>query len=111
MFPFSARRSSLVMLAIGLLSTCLPRATAQETSAVCLSQYDWMDNSKNQNPCLVAAYVQGVCWDGQFTVDALAPGTHYIGPYGDNANACTCNTVTYSLLRACSICQSRAYIS
>lgn len=90
---------------------CLLRVTAQQTTAVCLSQYNWMDNSKGQNPCLIAAYVQGVCSGGQFTVDALDPGTHYVGPYADEANACECGTVTYSLISACSICQNRTYIT
>lgn len=70
-----------------------------------------MDNSKVQNPCLVAAYVQGTCSGGQFTVDPLDPNTHYVGPYVDEANACECSTVTYSLISACSICQNRTYIA
>lgn len=111
MIPFNLEWSSLAILAIGLLSIRPLRATAQQTTASCLSQFNWMDNSKNQNPCLVAAYVQGECSGGQFTVDQLDPNTHYVGPYVDEANPCECSTVTYSLISACSICQNRTYIA
>ncbi|KAI6109518.1 hypothetical protein EDD16DRAFT_673721 [Pisolithus croceorrhizus] len=111
MIPFHLGWSSLAILATGLLSIYPLRATAQQTTVVCPSQYNWMDNSKSQNPCLVAAYVQGVCSGGQFSVDALQPNTHYVGPYTDQANACECNTVTYSLISACSICQNSTYIA
>ncbi|KAI6128295.1 hypothetical protein EV401DRAFT_920253 [Pisolithus croceorrhizus] len=39
-----------------------------------------LDNSKSQNPCLVAAYVQSVCVDGPFTIYSLGPDTEYFGP-------------------------------
>ncbi|KAI6005670.1 hypothetical protein EDD15DRAFT_661020 [Pisolithus albus] len=111
MIPFHLGWSSLAILATGLLSMRPLRAAAQQTTASCLSQFSWMDNSKNQNPCLIAAYVQGACSGGQFTVDPLAVNTHYVGPYVDEANACECNTVTYSLVSACAICQNRTYIA
>ncbi|KAL4067924.1 hypothetical protein V8B97DRAFT_2021726 [Scleroderma yunnanense] len=111
MLPSSLGWTSLATLAIGLLSIRPLWVSAQQTTAVCLSQYNWMDNSKTQNPCLIAAYVQGVCSSGQFTVDPLDPNTHYVGPYVDEANPCECNTITYNLIAACSICQNRTYIA
>ncbi|KAI6128276.1 hypothetical protein EDD17DRAFT_846712 [Pisolithus thermaeus] len=69
-----------------------------------------MDNSKNQSPCLVAAYVESVCFGNQFNVQSLDPGNEYSCPSGNNANACTCNTVTYSLLSACAACQNGTYV-
>ncbi|KAI6132221.1 hypothetical protein EDD16DRAFT_1535435 [Pisolithus croceorrhizus] len=110
MLPFNPGWLSLVILTIGLLSTRLLRATAQKTSAVCFSEYSWMNNSKNQNPCLVAAYLNGVCFGGQFTVESLPPGAEYSCPSGNYANACECNTVTYSLMSACATCQNGTHV-
>lgn len=110
MLPLNPGRSSLAILAIGLLSTCLLGATAQKTFAICQSQYNWMSNSKNQSPCLVAAYVESVCFGNQFSVGSLDPGQEYSCPSGNNTNACTCNTVTYSLISACATCQSGTYV-
>ena len=42
MFPANLGWSSLVILAVGLLSTCSLWASAQQTTVVCLSQYDWV---------------------------------------------------------------------
>ncbi|KAI6028726.1 hypothetical protein F5J12DRAFT_392853 [Pisolithus orientalis] len=111
MLPFNPGWSSFVILVTELLSVHLLRATAQQTTAVCLSQYEWMGNSKGQNPCLIAAYVQSVCSGGQYTVYLLNPNTYYAAPSVDEANPCECNTVTYSLMSACSICQNRTYIT
>jgi hypothetical protein len=44
---FSLRRSPVSYLA--------------QTTALCESQYSWMQNSKGQSPCLVAAFVEGAC--------------------------------------------------
>ncbi|KAI6005615.1 hypothetical protein EDD15DRAFT_653171 [Pisolithus albus] len=65
MLPSNSRFLSLIILTTGLLSRCPLRATAQQTNATCLPQYNWMDNSQNQNPCVVASYTAGVCSNGQ----------------------------------------------
>lgn len=87
------------------------RVTAQQTTAQCSSQYNWMENIKNQSPCLVAAYLQSVCSGGLYTVQSLSPSTQYTGPWLGQANDCECNTPTYCLLSACSICQNATYVS
>ncbi|KAI6128297.1 hypothetical protein EV401DRAFT_1853747 [Pisolithus croceorrhizus] len=102
---------SLLVLVTGFLANPSLRATAQQTNVTCLPQFNWMDNSKNQNPCLVSAYVQSVCFGGQFAVTSLGPGTEYVGPYVDEANDCECSSVTYSLVSACAYCQSYNYVS
>lgn len=86
---------------------------AQATDAVCLSQFNWMDNSKGQSPCFVAAYLESVCNNGQYTVPALLPDESYVGPDADQATPCDCSAVTYSLIAACAICQnsSNTYIA
>lgn len=104
---------SLVIMALGLLPNDSLRAIAQLTNATCLPQYGWMYNSKDQSPCLVAAYVQSVCFGSQYTVPALDPKNYpydyYPAPSADEANSCECNTVTYSLLSACAWCQNLTY--
>ncbi|KIK18948.1 hypothetical protein PISMIDRAFT_683635 [Pisolithus microcarpus 441] len=68
-----------------------------------------MDNSRNQNPCVVASYVMGVCSSGQYFVPVLQPGsTHYI--IQNTPTACECNTVAYCLISACAICQNASSI-
>jgi len=101
---------SIAGIAAKLLSV-LPVAEAQTTSAQCLPQYNWMNNDRNQNPCLVAAYAQGACNGGQFSVASLPEGTHYTGPFANQVNACECSTVVYSLVSACGLCQGDIFIS
>ena len=137
--------SLLVVLAVAAVA---PRGAvvAQSTDVSCLSSFGWvrffqfqdidpdpflrnnqMNNTKSQNPCLVAAYLQGACvgggkhfsllhrpqWHNQFlavyTVGSLPVDDYYIGPYVDEANGCECNTVTYSLVSACGDCQNRTF--
>jgi hypothetical protein len=44
-----------------------------------------------------------------FDVAALRDGQHYEGPtLVSNANSCICNTVTYSLMTACGLCQGKS---
>jgi len=104
----SLRVLSIVGIAARL--AVLPVAEAQSTTATCSPQYGWMSNDRGQNPCLIAAYAQGVCNGGQFTVDPLPAGTHYTGPFVNQANDCECSTVVYSLVSACGICQGSSEI-
>jgi len=89
------------------LFTVLQVAEAQSSTAICDAQFSWMTNSRGQNPCVVAAYMQGVCTGGAFTVSPLPLDTHYTGPTAALANPCQCSTVTYSLVSACGLCQER----
>ena len=71
----------LSIVAVAHLLTVVPVVKAQSSTAQCISGFDWvrhnttstvidlpvfdqMTNSRNQNPCLVAAYVQGACSGG-----------------------------------------------
>lgn len=87
-------------------------------------------NSLSQSPCTVAGYLGSLCsltgtrfpWNlcssdsmchvgKQVIVPPLTPGNHYLGPNVQNSNnACKCSSVFYSMLAACSICQSRNYL-
>jgi len=80
-----------------------------------------MSNTLSQSPCLIAAYLQGQCENGgkslRFTLATLSNGLNvvvssvgslvpgFIYAPGDGSNACTCSTVTYSMIAACSLCQ------
>jgi len=85
-----------------------------------------MFNSLDQSPCDVGAALAGVCVGGgkwsntvqntpswlsiDFTLPPLHPGYVYLGPDASNANSCRCSSVYYSLMAACSVCQSRNFI-
>ncbi|KIM62175.1 hypothetical protein SCLCIDRAFT_120442 [Scleroderma citrinum Foug A] len=112
MLPSKLRQwTSLAILAIGLAPMRPLWASAQQSTVVCLSDFAWMNNSIGQDPCLVAAFVLGACTGGQFLVPSLDSGFTYGGPFISMATPCECNTITYNLMAACSICQNRAYIT
>ncbi|KIJ16760.1 hypothetical protein PAXINDRAFT_168244 [Paxillus involutus ATCC 200175] len=111
MISNNLRWSSLAILATGLFSIGPTRVVAQTSDAVCLSSFNWMDNSKGQNPCLITAYLQGACNGGQFQVDALPSGSFYVGPTAAEQNPCQCSTVTYATISACALCQNQTYTS
>jgi len=87
-------------------------AHAQVSAPNCSnSTYGWSFNSLGQSPCLVAAYLAGVCNDGSFVISALLPQNSYTGPSGsDDGDMCKCNTVTYNLISACDACQGSPWI-
>ncbi|KAG2111661.1 uncharacterized protein F5147DRAFT_686200 [Suillus discolor] len=68
-----------------------------------------MNNTLGQDPCVVASYLESVC--GAFAVGPLPPNTYYGPPSAAGADSCTCNTVTYSMMAACSDCQNATYAS
>jgi len=78
------------------------------------SEWDWTFNSLNQNPCIIAAYLESACNNGEASIYPLPQGWTYQGPsnpdlYGDDS--CLCNTVTYSLLSACGACQGNDWVT
>ncbi|KAJ7904954.1 hypothetical protein B0H13DRAFT_2334400 [Mycena leptocephala] len=82
-------------------------AAQPSTNATCSSSFAWSFNSLRQSPCLIAAYLASVCDDGLFMVPALVDDLgYYHGPSVAQANACACSSVFYSLLSACTECQS-----
>ncbi|TCD69626.1 hypothetical protein EIP91_006851 [Steccherinum ochraceum] len=85
-----------------------PLAQAQSTNATCIGGMGWTFNNRTQSPCLVAAYLMGACEaDGEWTVTALKNLTTTYGPLTvDQADLCTCSSVTYSMVSACAYCQS-----
>jgi len=88
-----------------VVSALLRSVLGQHTEAVCnVSSLSWSFNSLNQSPCLVSAYLANPCaLNADFDVPAIGPGIHYTPPIV--TNLCVCNTVIYSLLSACALCQ------
>ncbi|KAJ6497038.1 hypothetical protein C8R47DRAFT_1113601 [Mycena vitilis] len=81
-------------------------ATPQTTNATCDISHKWASNSLKQSPCVVASSLLAVC-SGSYEVFALPESFHYDGPDMQDANPCQCNTVVYSLLAECGLCQNR----
>ncbi|KAJ7632800.1 hypothetical protein FB45DRAFT_913531 [Roridomyces roridus] len=97
-----------------ILSTLLLAGVtvAQSTNATCGQSFDWSLNTLRQSPCLVAAYLGSACNPDDFFVTALTNDLQfYTGPSVAQANACACSSVFYSLLSACSECQSAQVIT
>ncbi|KAG2353712.1 hypothetical protein BDR07DRAFT_686728 [Suillus spraguei] len=110
MLPLRAKVWSLVVV---LTAALVPEgAFAQISNVTCLSSFGWMNNSIEQNPCLVTVYLQNPCGNGSiYEINPLLPGEYYEAPSGAGATPCQCNTVTYSMISACSVCQNGSYIS
>ncbi|PAV24055.1 hypothetical protein PNOK_0112300 [Pyrrhoderma noxium] len=97
-------------IALALIS--FDAAQAQITSnATCLSSWSGLYNSKGQSPCLVAAYLAGACTGGEYDVNALNAGEHYIGPSSSTATNCLCSSVLYNVMGGCSTCQNGTIIT
>ncbi|KAJ6525642.1 hypothetical protein B0H19DRAFT_585578 [Mycena capillaripes] len=94
-------------------SALLVARVASQTSNVttCAPLYQWSINSKNQSPCLVAAFLESVCEGRPVEVDTIPEGNHYTGPPSADATLCRCSTVTYSLISACGGCQNRTFVN
>ncbi|KAJ3478587.1 hypothetical protein NLI96_g9652 [Meripilus lineatus] len=106
-----ARTSAVILGILSLLLpaalSLLPAAEAQFTNVTCLSTTSWTYNSRGQNPCLIAAYLQGACLsDPSWSVWTLSSkNVTYANPTITQANECTCSSVVFSLLSACAYCQ------
>lgn len=104
---------SLFAAAFLLVSRVTHTQAQQLVYPGCPTSWNWSFNSLGQSPCAVAAYLQGVCNDGVFTIPNLDSGNSYTGPTGpgDANDLCKCNTVVYSLMSACDACQGAKWFS
>ncbi|KIM48891.1 hypothetical protein M413DRAFT_438065 [Hebeloma cylindrosporum] len=76
----------------------------------CVASFNWTINSMGQTPCLVAAFLESQCGIPT-AVNAIPPGTHYLGPNSAQQNPCICSSVTYSMVSACGACQGLTYVN
>ncbi|KAH8978615.1 hypothetical protein EDB92DRAFT_552953 [Lactarius akahatsu] len=100
--------SSLAVLTSLFLLSAGDLVVAQISAPNCTSSLlQWSSNSIGQNSCSVAAYLLGTCDGGEFTLYPILNSSYsYLGPPEEQgANLCFCNTVTFNLLSACSVCQ------
>ncbi|KAJ7510059.1 hypothetical protein B0H11DRAFT_2215883 [Mycena galericulata] len=81
-------------------------ASSQTSNATCAPDHKWAFNSEQQSPCVVASTLLAVC-TGTYEVYSLPDQWQYDGPDMQDANPCWCNTVVYSLLAECGLCQNR----
>ncbi|KAM5532628.1 hypothetical protein V8D89_013672 [Ganoderma adspersum] len=98
--------SPLLFGLVSLAAFSIRLARAQFSNITCTSQHAWMSNSRGQNPCLVAAYLSVPCAGETAAVDEPLDdsGEYYDGPLFGPDN-CSCNTVMYSVVEACQLCQ------
>ncbi|KAG2101813.1 uncharacterized protein F5147DRAFT_708106 [Suillus discolor] len=75
------------------------------SSATCMSEYSWMDDSQGNSPCLTVAYVEAPCYENNYVQPVLQSGYSYTLPNSSNANACYCSWSSYNLMMACTLCQ------
>ncbi|KAI9447111.1 hypothetical protein BJY52DRAFT_375071 [Lactarius psammicola] len=100
--------SSLAALTPLFLISAVDLVVAQISAPSCTeSSWQWSFNSIGQNSCTVAAYLLGTCSGGVLNLSPIRNSTFsYSGPTEEQAaNLCLCNTVTFNLLSACSVCQ------
>ncbi|KAF8339240.1 hypothetical protein F5887DRAFT_475785 [Amanita rubescens] len=70
------------------------------------SEFNWTFNSLGQSPCYVAELLTDPCTGLMYSFVPL-PST--MSTYTATNDPCFCNTVVYSVLSACAICQNGSY--
>ncbi|RPD62054.1 hypothetical protein L227DRAFT_48266 [Lentinus tigrinus ALCF2SS1-6] len=83
-------------------------AMAQSTDAKCQEAFTWMTNTIGQDACLVAAYLFYACNGiSEETIPAFDTTFNMYDPLTQQEDLeCGCNTVVYSILMACQLCQA-----
>ncbi|KDQ54612.1 hypothetical protein JAAARDRAFT_38291 [Jaapia argillacea MUCL 33604] len=107
--PTTFRGILSVLLLHGVLLNSIDKGGAQKSLAVCLTPsllpQSMYSNSLHQDPCLVGAWLWGVC-GGQVTIGAIKPGVTYMTPGQMGPNSCICSSVWYAVMAACTLCQN-----
>lgn len=104
------RMSSSALVVAGAASLGMGmrlESRAAQTSAICMSQFAWMQNTKGASPCQVTSSVNAVCNNGNWIVPALPANNSYNNPSpaSGTASLCTCSWASYNLISACTVCQ------
>ena len=140
-------RASTRSIALSVLFPLLiltPVVLTQSSNVTCFNGFEWvrtvafnsphwtiqfthlkMNNSKQQSPCWVAAYLLSPCvqnpsckhihtlwvnWTLTFVIAAFVSTLNltqywYLPPDVHTSTPCWCNTIWYSLIQACAVCQ------
>ncbi|KAI0259721.1 hypothetical protein BC834DRAFT_603953 [Gloeopeniophorella convolvens] len=85
------------------------RALSISAPECSLPGWEWTYNSMGQSPCVVSAYLQATC-NGDFIMPPISGGAQYWGPDNRLDDPCRCNTVVYSLVSACEVCQGSQWV-
>ncbi|KAF8332469.1 hypothetical protein F5887DRAFT_996976 [Amanita rubescens] len=90
-----------------LLAIIAPVSFAQDTGNVpnCTDdQYDW-------SPCYVADVLMTQCIGHPYSMVPLQrPGLAYVIPEAPSNPSCYCNSIWYSLISACAVCQNGTWL-
>ncbi|KAH7923490.1 hypothetical protein BV22DRAFT_1130636 [Leucogyrophana mollusca] len=114
MYRLSERVFAIAALALAGLQGAL----AQNSTGVCIAAtgYAWAENSLGQDPCQVAndLFAADPCDQSDISYPPLTNTTansYYVGPTSAaQSTECTCNTVIYSLVSACGLCQNGTFL-
>ncbi|WWC92514.1 uncharacterized protein L201_007473 [Kwoniella dendrophila CBS 6074] len=87
----------------------LGRVESQSTNATCISieTNSWMFNKDNESPCLVWSKIQSLCLSSKsyINVPPLLDQSYGYNLPTEKSTICQCNSVSYSLMSACALCQ------
>ncbi|KAI5122718.1 hypothetical protein M0805_009771 [Coniferiporia weirii] len=98
----------ILLLASYAVASNLPgvvQMNGVQSNAICIDNFDWMDNSLHQSPCLVASFLLAECVGGDWTVDPTTASSHYAPPNSTTENQCQCSWAVYNTMQACASCQ------
>ncbi|EJD41781.1 hypothetical protein AURDEDRAFT_115357 [Auricularia subglabra TFB-10046 SS5] len=94
----------LVLTVTALLVT----AFAQSSNVTsCAADRGWLENSLDQTPCLVGAFLLQECATIEVNIPQQLPKTRYPSPGDNGFPPNPCSSVGYSIMAACSFCQSQ----
>ncbi|KAF8332467.1 hypothetical protein F5887DRAFT_47204 [Amanita rubescens] len=114
-FRLLHRARTILYLQYWLGLVAVPVIVAQDSSNIanCTdSRYDWTFSSLGQSPCYVANVISEQCSGQMYGVPPTGPEHNYSplpSYYADYT--CFCNTVWYSLLSACALCQDGNWLT
>jgi len=123
-----SRHFSSFSIALAIVFLHLRAAVAQNstygegspTEAQCQVSFAWMDDEEGQDPCTVSSWLLGTClhapngsaFEVLPQIGSSAGQQNIYLPLNatDDPTGCHCNTVIYSLIQACQICQGGAFM-
>ncbi|EKM54266.1 uncharacterized protein PHACADRAFT_258000 [Phanerochaete carnosa HHB-10118-sp] len=101
----AVRSSLLGVLCVVLVLVC--GVSSQGTDTNCSASFNWAGNDRQQDICLITAYLRSACLADPTDafVDAL-PGPSYFYVQPTKPDDCTCSMVYYNTISACALCQN-----
>ncbi|WWC64985.1 uncharacterized protein I303_107599 [Kwoniella dejecticola CBS 10117] len=107
--PDRARRAVLDPIWSLVVLILLGGARGQTTNATCTStdSTSWMFNADGESPCLVWSKIQALCLPetSYINVPPLLDQSYSYNLPTARSSPCQCNSVSYSLMSACALCQ------